>query len=59
MRYLDTRVLSKLDRGGRSARPRRYVWLVWMQPHLRDGTWRTAQRTVIRWPVYLLNGGAR
>lgn len=59
MRYLDTRVLQKLGLGsGQGARPRRYVWLVWMQPHFRPHAGRLGVRVNVRWPVYLLNGGS-
>lgn len=58
MRYLDTRALEQLGRRPRAARQRRYVWLVWMQPHFPNGEHRRAFRTRLRWPVYVLHGGA-
>jgi hypothetical protein len=58
MKYLEPRTIEALglDRPLK-ARPRRFIWLVWMQPHLRDGVPRTATRTQLRWPVYLRHGG--
>lgn len=65
MRYLDTGVLQQLERekrletGAGRARQRGYVWLVWMQPHLRNGIPRVASRhSTLRWPVYRLHGRA-
>lgn len=56
MRYLDTRVLERLHLGGR-ARPRRYLWLVWMQPHFRPHGGRLGVRVNVRWPLHLWHGG--
>lgn len=58
MRYLDTHVLEQMGRRPRSARARRFVWLVWIQPHFPNGARRKAFRTRLQWPVYLLHGGA-
>lgn len=59
MRYLDPATIERfeLDRDFK-ARPRRFIWLVWMQPHLRTGERKKALRTHLRWPVYLKHGGA-
>lgn len=58
MRYLDTRTLEQMGPRPRSARARRFVWLVWVRPHFPTGEYRRAVRNSVGWPVYLLHGGA-
>jgi hypothetical protein len=59
VRYLDTRILEKLDLcRHRAARPRRYIWLLWMQPHFRPHAGKLGLRVNVKWPVYARHGGA-
>lgn len=58
MRYLDTRTLQKMETRPRAARTRRFVWLVWVMPHLIDGPRHATKTNALRWPVYLQHGAA-
>ena len=59
MRYLDTHTLEDMGARPRAARPRRFVWLVWVHPHRRcRKTMSIYVRRLPSWPRYLCHGGA-